>query len=265
MLATEAEVKRLLEAGVHFGHRTDKWNPKMKEFIFGPRNGIYIIDLSKTAEQVRKASDFLREASAKGGHILFVGTKKPAQEVVKELAERTKSHYVTGRWLGGTLTNLATIRRSVAKLKSIETKETSGAMDLLPKKESAALRREKAKLGRNLAGILNMDKIPAAMVVVDMPREEIAVKEARRLRIPVIALADTNADPDDADIAVPCNDDAIRSIRAVMEPMAEAIEEGRRRGPAHSSGAADHSEAPEKTEKKKKERTSKGKEAALTA
>jgi small subunit ribosomal protein S2 len=164
MLATESEVKRLLEAGVHFGHRTDKWNPKMKEFIFGPRNGIYIIDLSRTAEQVRKAADFLREAAAKGGHILFVGTKKPAQEVVKELAERTKSHYVTGRWLGGTLTNLATIRRSVGKLKSIESKETSGAMDLLPKKESAALRREKAKLGRNLAGILEMDKIPAAMI-----------------------------------------------------------------------------------------------------
>jgi small subunit ribosomal protein S2 len=138
-------------------------------------------------------------------------------------------------------------------------------MDLLPKKESAALRREKAKLGRNLAGILEMDKIPAAMIVVDMPREEIAVKEARRLRIPVIALADTNADPDDADIAVPCNDDAIRSIRAVMEPMAEAIEEGRRRGPAHSSASVDKAEAPEKNDKKKKERTSKGKEAALTA
>ena len=265
MLATETEVKRLLEAGVHFGHRTDKWNPKMKQFIFGPRNGIYIIDLSRTAEQVRKAADFLREAAAKGGHVLFVGTKKPAQEVVKELAERTKSHYVTGRWLGGTLTNLATIRRSVGKLKSIESKETSGAMDLLPKKESAALRREKAKLSRNLAGILEMDKIPAAMVVVDMPREEIAVKEARRLRIPVIALADTNADPDDADIAVPCNDDAIRSIRAVMEPMAEAIEEGRRRGPAHAPETSDKSEQGEKSEKKKKERASKSKEAALTA
>ena len=266
MLATESEVKRLLEAGVHFGHRTDKWNPKMKEFIFGPRNGIYIIDLSRTAEQVRKAADFLREAAAKGGHILFVGTKKPAQEVVKELAERTKSHYVTGRWLGGTLTNLATIRRSVGKLKSIESKETSGAMDLLPKKESAALRREKAKLGRNLAGILEMDKIPAAMIVVDMPREEIAVKEARRLRIPVIALADTNADPDDADIAVPCNDDAIRSIRAVMEPMADAIEEGRRRGPAHPvSEKSEKAEHVEKSDKKKKERSSKGKEAALTA
>jgi small subunit ribosomal protein S2 len=138
-------------------------------------------------------------------------------------------------------------------------------MDLLPKKESAALRREKAKLGRNLAGILDMDKIPAAMIVVDMPREEIAVKEARRLRIPVIALADTNADPDDADIAVPCNDDAIRSIRAVMEPMAEAIEEGRRRGPAHPPAHTDKPEQVEKTDKKKKERTSKGKEAALTA
>lgn len=252
MLATEAEVKRLLEAGVHFGHRTDKWNPKMKEFIFGPRNGIYIIDLSRTAEQVRKAADFLREAAAKGGHILFVGTKKPAQEVIKELAERTKSHYVTGRWLGGTLTNLTTIRRSVGKLKSIESKETSGAMDLLPKKESAALRREKAKLGRNLAGILDMDKIPAAMIVVDMPREEIAVKEARRLRIPVIALADTNADPDDADIAVPCNDDAIRSIRAVMEPMAVAIEEGRRRGPAHPPPMpTPRSQAKKQTKRKK--------------
>lgn len=261
MVVTETEVKRLLEAGVHFGHRTDKWNPKMKQFIFGPRNGIYIIDLSKTAEQVRKATDFLREASAKGGRVLFVGTKKPAQEVVKELAERTGSHYVTGRWLGGTLTNLTTIRRSVARLKSIETKETSGAMDLLPKKESAALRREKAKLYRNLAGVLEMDKIPAAMIVVDMPREEIAVKEARRLRIPVIALADTNADPDQADIPVPCNDDAIRSIRAVMEPMAEAIEEGRRRG---STETQDKKEK-EKDKEKAKERTPKVKEAALTA
>ena len=255
MLATEAEVKRLLDAGVHFGHRTDRWNPKMKEFIFGPRNGIYILDLSRTAEQVRKAADFLREAVAKGGKILFVGTKKPAQEVVKELAERTHSHYVNGRWLGGTLTNLATIRRSVGRLKSIEDKERSGAMDLLPKKEAATLRREKAKLARNLAGVLEMDKIPAAMVVVDLTREEIAVREARRLNIPVVALADTNADPEQADIAVPCNDDAIRSIRAVMEPMAQAIEEGRR----HSSTSVDS----EKKEKKGK--ASKDKEAALAA
>jgi len=158
MMATEAEVKRLLEAGVHFGHRTDRWNPKMKEFIFAPRNGIYIIDLSKTAEQIRKAAEFLRNAVSQGGRGLFVGTKKPAQEVVKELAERTGSHYVNGRWLGGTLTNLTTIRRSVGRLKSIEEKEKSGAMDLMPKKEAATLRREKAKLGRNLAGILEMDK-----------------------------------------------------------------------------------------------------------
>jgi len=255
MLATEAEVKRLLDAGVHFGHRTDRWNPKMKEFIFGPRNGIYILDLSRTAEQVRKAADFLRDAVAKGGKILFVGTKKPAQEVVKELAERTNSHYVNGRWLGGTLTNLTTIRRSVGRLKSIEDKEKSGAMDLLPKKESATLRREKAKLARNLAGVLDMDKIPAVMVVVDLTREEIAVREARRLHIPVVALADTNADPDQADIAVPCNDDAIRSIRAVMEPMAQAIEEGRRHG-ATSEGS---------DKKEKKGKASKDKEAVLAA
>ncbi|NBS83620.1 MAG: 30S ribosomal protein S2 [Verrucomicrobia bacterium] len=256
MLATEAEVKRLLDAGVHFGHRTDRWNPKMKEFIFGPRNGIYILDLSRTAEQVRKAADFLRDAVAKGGKILFVGTKKPAQEVVKELAERTNSHYVNGRWLGGTLTNLTTIRRSVGRLKSIEDKERSGAMDLLPKKESATLRREKAKLARNLAGVLEMDKIPAVMVVVDLTREEIAVREAHRLNIPVVALADTNADPEQADIAVPCNDDAIRSIRAVMEPMAQAIEEGRRHGATEIS---------EKKDKEKKGKASKEKEAVLAA
>lgn len=254
MLATEAELKRLLEAGVHFGHRTDKWNPKMKEFIFGPRNGIYILDLARTAAQIRKASDFLREVAAKGGKVLFVGTKKPAQEVVKELAERTNSHYVTGRWLGGTLTNLTTIRRSVSHLKSIEEKEKSGAMDLMPKKEAATLRREKAKLSRNLAGVLEMDKPPAAVIVIDMSREEIAVNEARRLRIPVIALADTNADPDKAEFPVPCNDDAIRSIRAILEPMAEAIEEGRRRGVV---------EPVEKEKKVSKSRAEK--EAALAA
>ena len=232
MMATEAEVKRLLEAGVHFGHRTDRWNPKMKEFIFAPKNGIYIIDLSRTAEQIRKAADFLRNATSQGGRVLFVGTKKPAQEVVKELAERTGSHYVNGRWLGGTLTNLATIRRSVARLKSIEDKERSGAMDLMPKKEAATLRREKAKLSRNLAGILEMDKNPAAVVVIDLTREDIAVREAHRLNIPVVALADTNADPDQATVPIPCNDDAIRSIRAILEPLAEAIEEGRRSAPA---------------------------------
>jgi small subunit ribosomal protein S2 len=237
MMATEAEVKRLLEAGVHFGHRTDRWNPKMKEFIFGPRNGIYIIDLSRTAEQIRKAVEFLRNACSQGGRVLFVGTKKPAQEVVKELAERTGSFYVNGRWLGGTLTNLATIRRSVARHKSIEDKERTGAMDLLPKKEAATLRREKAKLGRNLAGILEMDKNPAALVIVDITREDIAVREAHRLNIPVIALADTNANPEDAEIPIPCNDDAIRSIRAVLEPLAEAIEEGRRHAPATPASA----------------------------
>ena len=266
MMATEAEVKRLLEAGVHFGHRTDRWNPKMKEFIFAPRNGIYIIDLSKTAEQIRKAAEFLRNAASQGGRVLFVGTKKPAQEVVKEMAERTGSHYVNGRWLGGTLTNLATIRRSVARLKSIEDKERSGAMDLMPKKEAATLRREKAKLGRNLAGILEMDKNPAAIVVIDLTREDIAVREAHRLHIPVIALADTNADPDHANIAIPCNDDAIRSIRAILEPLAEAIEEGRRHAPAqpvHSS----HEEKKEAGERKPrgKGRSSKKEEATLSA
>jgi small subunit ribosomal protein S2 len=237
MMATEAEVKRLLEAGVHFGHRTDRWNPKMKEFIFAPRNGIYIIDLSKTAEQIRKAAEFLRNAVSQGGRVLFVGTKKPAQEVVKEMAERTGSHYVNGRWLGGTLTNLTTIRRSVARLKSIEEKEKSGAMDLMPKKEAATLRREKVKLGRNLAGILEMDKNPAAVVVIDLTREDIAVREAHRLHIPVVALADTNADPDQANVAIPCNDDAIRSIRAILEPLAEAIEEGRRHAPAQPASS----------------------------
>jgi small subunit ribosomal protein S2 len=266
MMATEAEVKRLLEAGVHFGHRTDRWNPKMKEFIFGPRNGIYILDLSRTAEQIRKAADFLRNAASQGGKVLFVGTKKPAQEVVKELAVRTGSLYVNGRWLGGTLTNLATIRRSVARLKSIEEKEKSGAMDLMPKKEAATLRREKVKLGRNLAGILDMDRNPAALVIVDITREDIAVREARRLNIPVVALADTNADPDHADIPIPCNDDAIRSIRAILEPLAEAIEEGRRHAPAQPAGSS-HEEKKESGEKKSrgKGRSSRKEEATLSA
>ncbi len=219
-------VKDLLDAGVHFGHRTQRWNPKMKPFIFEARNGIYVINLEKTAKQLGDAQDVLRDIAAQGKKILFVGCKKQAQETIKELAAQSHSYYVVERWLGGTLTNLQTIRKSVARMRKIDELEEKGRMKELPKQEVAALRRENAKLHRNLDGIKDMEKYPDAIVLVDVPREHIAVAEAKRLRIPLIAIADTNADIDLVDYPIVGNDDAIRSIRIILEGLNNGIIEG---------------------------------------
>jgi small subunit ribosomal protein S2 len=228
-LATSVTVKDLLEAGVHFGHQTKRWNPKMKKYIFEARSGIYIIDLSKTAELLDKACEFLKQTTLKGGKILWVGTKRQAQGHIREAAAQTQMFSVTDRWLGGTLTNIVTIRRSVNRLKFIDGLETSGEMARLPKKEVASLHREVAKLHKNLDGIVGMERLPAALIVIDINREAIAVKEANRLGIPVVALVDTNCDPDTVQYPVPANDDAIRAIKllvtALSEPMLEALAE----------------------------------------
>jgi small subunit ribosomal protein S2 len=228
-------VKDLLDAGVHFGHQTKRWNPKMKRYIFEERNGIYIIDLGKTAELLEQAAEFLRKTVLRGGKILWVGTKKQAQESIKEAATVTQTFYVTERWLGGTLTNLVTIRKSVGRLKFIDGLETSGEMDKLPKKEVASLHRENAKLHRNLDGIINMERQPNALIVIDIKREGNAVHEANRLGIPVVAIVDTNCDPEDVQYPIPGNDDAIRAVKllisALAEPVMEAQAELARRRP----------------------------------
>ncbi|MDE1170626.1 MAG: 30S ribosomal protein S2 [Verrucomicrobium sp.] len=225
----KVDVKELMEAGVHFGHRTQRWNPKMKPFIFEARNGIYVIDLNQSAKQLEVAANFLRELSAEGKKVLFVGCKKQAQQVVQDLAQRSGSCYVAERWLGGTLTNLTTIRKSVARMRAIDELEKSGGFDKMHKKELAALKRESVKLHRNLDGLKDLDKPPAALVIVDMVHEGIAVQEARRLKIPIVAIVDTNADPELADYPIAGNDDAIRSIRVMLESLNDAIIEGKAR------------------------------------
>ncbi|MEM1158335.1 MAG: 30S ribosomal protein S2 [Verrucomicrobiota bacterium] len=220
------DAKTLLEAGVHFGHRTDKWNPKMAPYIYEARNGIHIIDLNKTVEQIHRAEEFLKGVAEKGGHVLFVGTKKAAQETVKELATRCQSYYVSERWLGGMLTNLNTIRKSVKRMQEIDEMEASGAFKGMPKQEVSALRRESAKIHRNLDGIKDMQKQPDAVVIVDVPREDIALTEASKLKIPVVALTDTNAKPDGIQIPIPANDDAIRSVSTILDVLSAAVAEG---------------------------------------
>jgi len=234
----KVDIKELLDAGVHFGHRTQRWNPKMKPFIFEARNGIYVIDITKSAQQIENAADFLRTISAKGEKTLFVGTKKQAQQVVVELAQRSGSAYVAERWLGGTLTNLVTIKKSVARMRSIEELEARGGFEKMPKKELAALKRESARLHKNLEGLRDLEKPPGAVVIVDLVHENIAVVEARRLKIPVIAIVDTNADPDLADFPIAGNDDAIRSIKVLLDGLSEAIIEGKaQRGDFSPRGA----------------------------
>ncbi len=220
------DVKELLDAGVHFGHKTQRWNPKMKPYVFEARNGIYVINLDETVKQLERAQNFLRSIAESGKRTLFVGCKKQAQETIKELCQRSQSYYVTERWLGGTLTNLTTIRKSVARMKQIDAMETSGAVNKLPKQEVAVLRRENSKLHRNLDGIKDMDRYPSAIVLVDVPREAIAVAEARRLGIPVVAITDTNADPDLVDFPIAGNDDAIRSISVILTALNDAVVEG---------------------------------------
>ena len=220
-------MKQLLEAGVHFGHQTRRWNPKMAEYIFTERNGIYIIDLQKTVKKVEEAYMFVRNVVMDGGTILFVGTKKQAQEAVREEAEKAEMFYVNARWLGGMLTNFKTIKKSIQKLNNLEKMAEDGTFDLLPKKEVAALQKEMNDLEKNLGGIKNMKSLPSCMFVVDPKKEKNAVDEARKLGIPVVAIVDTNCDPDEIDYVIPGNADAIRAIKLLSSVMAEAVIEGK--------------------------------------
>jgi len=225
---SEVTMKQLLEAGVHYGHQTSRWNPKMKPYIFGARNGIYIIDLQQTVKMFRDAYAFVRELAAQGGSVLFVGTKKQAQDAIREEAERCGMFYVTNRWLGGMLTNFQTIKQSIDRLRKLdETLESETMLEALTKKEMITVRRERDKLMASLGGIRNMKKLPDALFVVDPKKEEIAVREANKLGIPVVAAVDTNCDPDVIDYKIPGNDDAIRAIRLFCTAIADAVIEGR--------------------------------------
>jgi small subunit ribosomal protein S2 len=219
-------MKELLEAGVHFGHQTKRWNPKMKEFIFGERNGIYIIDLQKTLKMFKEASKFVQDLAADGRIILFVGTKRQAQDAIAEEAQRCSMFYVNQRWLGGLLTNWVTVQKSVKRLKELDEMATDGRYDLLPKKEVIKLERERKHLQANLAGIKNMTRLPDAIFVIDSNKEQIAVRESRKLGIPVVAVVDTNCDPSEVDYVIPGNDDALRAIRLFTSKISESIAEG---------------------------------------
>lgn len=220
-------MKQLLEAGVHFGHQTRRWNPKMAEYIFTERNGIYIIDLQKTVKKLEEAYSFIRDVVADGGDILFVGTKKQAGDSVKEEAIRCGMHYVNARWLGGMMTNFKTIKRRIKRLEQLRTMQEDGTFDLLPKKEVIKLNLEIEKLEKFMGGIKNMDKLPGALFVVDPRKEKIAVAEAKNLGIPVVAIVDTNCDPDDVDYVIPGNDDAIRAVKLLAGAMANAVLEAK--------------------------------------
>jgi len=219
-------MKELLEAGVHFGHQTKRWNPKMKEYIFGERNGIYIIDLQKTLKMFKEASKFVQELAASGKTIMFVGTKRQAQDAITEEATRCNMFYVNNRWLGGLLTNWVTVQKSVKRLKELDEMATDGRYELLPKKEVIVLERARKHLQANLAGIKNMSRVPDAIFVIDSNKEQIAVREARKLGIPVVAVVDTNCDPSEVDYVIPGNDDALRAIRLFTSKISESIVEG---------------------------------------
>ena len=220
-------MKQLLEAGVHFGHQTRRWNPKMAEYIFTERNGIYIIDLQKTVKKVEEAYFFIREIAMNGDDVLYVGTKKQAQDSIKEEAERSGQYYVNARWLGGMLTNFKTIRKRIDRLKQLESMEQNGLFEVLPKKEVIKLKAEMEKLEKYLGGIKNMKKLPGAMFIVDPRKERNAILEARKLGIPIVAIVDTNCDPDEVDYVIPGNDDAIRAVKLIASKVADAILEGR--------------------------------------
>lgn len=231
-------MKQLLEAGVHFGHQTRRWNPKMKKYIFVERNGIYIIDLQKTVKKLEEAYDFMRQVGADGGKVLFVGTKKQAQEAIKEEAERSGNYYINQRWLGGTLTNLETIQKRVARMKAIEKMEEDGTFEVLPKKEVVQLKKEHERLVKFLGGIRDMKGLPDVMFVVDPRKERIAVAEARKLNIPLVGIVDTNCDPDEIDYVIPANDDAIRAVKLLTGKMADALiesKQGEEEAPAEES------------------------------
>ena len=216
-------MKQLLEAGVHFGHQTRRWNPKMDRYIFTERNGIYIIDLQKTVKKVDEAFNYVRDLAAQGGTMLFVGTKKQAQDSVKEEAERCGMYFINQRWLGGTLTNFGTIRKRIARLKDLERMEEDGTFEVLPKKEVVLLNKEKDRLEKFLGGIKHMEKLPDALFIIDPRKERIAVAEAHKLNLPIVAIVDTNCDPDEIDYVIPGNDDAIRAVRLLTAKMADAI------------------------------------------
>lgn len=241
---SKVDIKELMDAGVHFGHRTDRWNPKMRPFIFESRNGIYVINLSESARQLEEAQNFLRGIASEGKRVLFVGCKKQAQESIKEFAQKSNSYYVSERWMGGTLTNLSTIRRSVARMRQIDELEAKGQFDKMPKQEVSVLRREVSKLHKNLDGIRDMERPPAALVIIDVVREHIAVAEAKRLGIPVVGIVDTNADPEAVDFPIAANDDAIRSIRVILESLSNAISSASKSGaPKRGSKATEDVEA----------------------
>ena len=220
-------MKQLLEAGVHFGHQTRRWNPKMKKYIFTERNGIYIIDLQKTVKKVEEAYNWVKELAANGGTMLFVGTKKQAQDSVKEEAERSGMYYVNHRWLGGTLTNFETIQKRIGRLKEIEKMAEDGTFDVLPKKEVVQLKKEQERLEKFLGGIKNMKQLPDALFIIDPRKERIAVAEAKKLNIPIVGIVDTNCDPDEIDVVIPANDDAIRAVKLLTGKMADAILEAK--------------------------------------
>ena len=227
ILMAVISMKQLLEAGVHFGHQTRRWNPKMAKYIFTERNGIHVIDLQQTVKYADQAYDFMRDAAANDAVVLFVGTKKQAADAVKEEAERSGQYYINHRWLGGTLTNWGTIQKRIARLKEIKRMEEDGTFEVLPKKEVALLNKQRARLEKFLGGIEDMPRIPDVMYVVDPHKEQIAVKEAKKLGIPVVAMVDTNTDPDDIDVIIPANDDAIRAVKLITAKLADAIIEGR--------------------------------------
>jgi len=235
-------MKQLLEAGVHFGYQTRRWNPKMARYIFTERNGIYIIDLQKTVKKVDEAFNFVRNLATEGGTMLFVGTKKQAQESVKDEAERCGMYFVNERWLGGMLTNFQTIQKRVDRLRVLERMEAEGVFDVLTKKEVSALRHEMEKLERFLGGIKNMKRLPDALFIVDPRKERIAVAEARRLHIPIVAIVDTNCDPDEIDVVIPANDDAIRAVKLLTSKMADAIIEGQQSNEAEVEEAGEVAE-----------------------
>jgi len=220
-------MKELLEAGVHFGHQVKRWHPKMKKYIFGERNGIYIIDLQKTVKGLEYAYNFIKAVASTGAPVLFVGTKKQSQDAIQEEATRAGAFYVNQRWLGGMLSNFSTIKKSIEKLKKFEAMKEDGTLDLLTKKEVAAIEKEKSKLEKNLSGIKDMTSLPVALFIVDPKKEKIAIAEARKLSVPIVAIVDTNCNPDEVDYVIPGNDDAIRAIRLITSKIADAVIEGK--------------------------------------
>lgn len=256
-------MKSLLEAGVHFGHQTRRWNPKMARFIFAERNGIYIIDLQKTVKKIQEAYNFIKSVAANKGTILFVGTKKQAQETIKEEANRAGMHFINQRWLGGTLTNFETIQKRIDYLKRIEAMKEDGTYDLLPKREVSAKEKERVKLEKYLGGIKNMRKLPQALFIIDPKKEHIAVSEARKLNIPTVGIVDTNCDPDEIDYVIPGNDDAIRAIKLLTQTVSNAIIEGRegRSEDAGAPAATDETELPDSTTMDEEYSTASEKEA----